>query len=936
MGYHSVRLDEEAQKYMSFITMWGRYTYLCLPQGLNVSGDGYNQHMSIITREFHKDSVRMVDDTCIHRDTIKGNFESTCGYLSTCNQAGVTFSWKKFQFCSKEVHYLGFRVTMNAVIPGDKLLGAICKFPRTVDIKGARSFFGMVEQVAFTFSKCEVMQPFKHLLKQGEKFTWDSSMETAFLAARAFIVDKVKEGVRMFNINRRTAVLTDWSSTGISMSIWQQVCRCLGIPILTCCSGQGWIIIFVASRFCTEAERRYSAIEGEALANCWSLTRGCYFLWCARDLWLGVDHKPLLGSYSPDKHASDITNLRLRNLITRTTSMGLFKVFHVPGVQNCVSDAGSRYPVETPKDNPRARMVMDWLTMSVNRSFREAAEDEEDFRQWFCNKSAEILTVGPMQAVSINRFKWEARKDPSYMGLVTTVAERVEQWPEYLTLYKKYRKEIGADDGLAYYKGRVIVPPTLRSPIINLLHTAHQGLQGRIERAATMVWWPKINEDLERNKKSCDICNQVAPSNHKEPPKGTVYPEWPFQQVCVDYFDLGGSKYLVMVNRFTSYPLLWRIGPGTCGNQGLITMMLDMIQLFGVPEEITSDGGGEFIGVEFTQFLSRWIIRQRLSSAYKPHGNQRAEVAVKSMKRAIRGRTGQGGSLKTEEVTAALLEYRNTRDRDTGVSPSEALFRREMRGPLPAHRDVYMPDGNLLLTQEVRNKKLKKRYDICDRLWAEHTSDLQPLPEGTNVMIQNGGGNHPLRWGKSGRILKNLGNSQYQVVIDGTRNVSLRNRRHLRPLTASAKQDRDRPPQAYDADDAIFLGPRTSEDIPMRKPTPEEVSACRPCTRSQIPGPEAVRNTPQGQPREKTMDHVNHGAARDSYTSQGMRTEQERATDPGLGRAGSPDTVQTEQPATPVTKAVPDVTAEGVHKENTTAVRRSGRVRNQPDWYKPL
>ena len=251
-----------------------------------------------------------------------------------------------------------------------------------------------------------------------------------------------------------------------------------------------------------------------------------------------------------------------------------------------------------------------------------------------------------MQAVAISRVKREALKDQSYMGLVSTVSDHVEDWPDYLQLYKKYRKEIGTDDGLAYYKGRVIVPPTLRPAIIKLLHSAHQGLQGRIERASQMVWWPKINEDLERDKKSCEICNQVAPSNHKEPPKGTVYPEWPFQQVCADYFDLGGSKYLVIVDRFTSYPLLWKIGPGTCGTRGLITMMMDMMQLFGVPEEITSDGGGEFIGKEYTQFLSRWNIRQRLSSAYEPHGNRRAEVAVKSMKRAIRGRTGQGGSLE--------------------------------------------------------------------------------------------------------------------------------------------------------------------------------------------------------------------------------------------------------------------------------------------------
>ena len=113
---------------------------------------------------------------------------------------------------------------------------------------------------------------------------------------------------------------------------------------------------------------------------------------------------------------------------------------------------------------------MDWLTLSVNRTFREAAEDYEDFKPWFCDESAEILVIGPMQAVAIDRIKREALKDQSYMGLVTTVADHVEEWPEYLKLYKKYRKEIGADDGLAYYKGRVIVPPTLRSPIIRLLH----------------------------------------------------------------------------------------------------------------------------------------------------------------------------------------------------------------------------------------------------------------------------------------------------------------------------------------------------------------------------------------------------------------------------------------------------------------------------------
>ena len=48
------------------------------------------------------------------------------------------------------------------------------------------------------------------------------------------------------------------------------------------------------------------------------------------------------------------------------------------------------------------------------------------------------------------------------------------------------------------------------------------------------------------------------------------------------------------------------------------------------------------------------------SSAYYPQSNGRAEAAVKSAKRLLKMNTGPGGSLDTDKVTAALLQYLNT------------------------------------------------------------------------------------------------------------------------------------------------------------------------------------------------------------------------------------------------------------------------------------
>ena len=56
---------------------------------------------------------------------------------------------------------------------------------------------------------------------------------------------------------------------------------------------------------------------------------------------------------------------------------------------------------------------------------------------------------------------------------------------------------------------------------------------------------------------------------------------------------------------------------------------------FGVPEEISTDGGPEFAAQEFKDFLVRWGVHHRMSSAYFAQSNGRAEVAVKTMKRLV-------------------------------------------------------------------------------------------------------------------------------------------------------------------------------------------------------------------------------------------------------------------------------------------------------------
>ena len=204
-------------------------------------------------------------------------------------------------------------------------------------------------------------------------------------------------------------------------------------------------------------------------------------------------------------------------------------------------------------------------------------------------------------------------------------------------------------------------------------------------RALAAVFWPGITASIETARSSCRTCHRNAPSQAKLPPVEPKLPEAPFQKICGDFFKLGGYYYLVVVDRLSGWPEVVKIKPGTTssGAKGLCQALRRIFATFGVPEELSSDGGPEFVALESKDFYRRWRIEHRLSSAYFPQSNGRAELAVKSVKRLLEDNVGLNGDLNTDKVVCALLQYRNTPDRDCQLSPAQILFGRTLRDGLP-------------------------------------------------------------------------------------------------------------------------------------------------------------------------------------------------------------------------------------------------------------
>ena len=63
---------------------------------------------------------------------------------------------------------------------------------------------------------------------------------------------------------------------------------------------------------------------------------------------------------------------------------------------------------------------------------------------------------------------------------------------------------------------------------------------------------------------------------------------------------------------------------------------------------------------------------------------------------------------------------------------------------------------------------------------------LKPLVVGENVSIQNQTGNKPKRWSNTGKVVEVLPHRQYRVMINGSKRLTLRNRKFLRRISPTS------------------------------------------------------------------------------------------------------------------------------------------------------
>ena len=128
---------------------------------------------------------------------------------------------------------------------------------------------------------------------------------------------------------------------------------------------------------------------------------------------------------------------------------------------------------------------------------------------------------------------------------------------------------------------------------------------------------------------------------------------------------------------------------------------------------------------------------------------------------------------------------RNTPNQSSRLSPAEMLYGHKIRDHLPNKFRKLRKDWRAV-------KRMQEMKHVC--LPHENTRQertLKPLAAGDAVSVQNQKGNKPNKWHNTGKVVEALPNRKYKIILDGSRNVTNRNRKFIRPILERCRNKPD-------------------------------------------------------------------------------------------------------------------------------------------------
>lgn len=183
---------------------------------------------------------------------------------------------------------------------------------------------------------------------------------------------------------------------------------------------------------------------------------------------------------------------------------------------------------------------------------------------------------------------------------------------------------------------RIVMPETLRNTTLKIAHECHPGIVLMKRRLRTKVWWPGIDRNSEDVCRKCHPCQVVSQLSPPEPIKSTDLPKGPWQQFGADLLGpLPSGDYLFVVVDYYSRYVEVDIMKKTTSDR-IVKSLHRMFATHGLPLQIVTDNGPQFISNEFKDFMEQEDIEHSRVTPLWPQANGEVERQNRSILKRLK------------------------------------------------------------------------------------------------------------------------------------------------------------------------------------------------------------------------------------------------------------------------------------------------------------
>ncbi|KAK3878764.1 hypothetical protein Pcinc_016575 [Petrolisthes cinctipes] len=332
--------------------------------------------------------------------------------------------------------------------------------------------------------------------------------------------------------------------------------------------------------------------------------------------------------------------------------------------------------------------------------------DDPSLTNLFSDTSSEQLAL---ECVDVDRFKDLQGSDPGIQELRSLAVENMGEekgsclYEKDGVLYRRWRPpHTSVDEGLRDVH-QLVVPSVCRQELIRLAHdipfAAHLGVRKTLERLRAEFYWPAMRADVYQHVRSCHTCQVVGRPNQK-PSKSPLIPipaiGPPFSKLIIDIVGplpttFTGFQYLLTIlDTCTRYPEA--IPLRTMNAKAVVKALLGFCTKFGLPNEIQSDRGSNFLSNLFQQTLEEFGVKHVRSSAYHPESQGALERYHQTLKNMMRKYCLEHTKDWDKGVPFLLFATREVPQESLGFSPNELVFAHHVRGPLSIVKEALSSD----------------------------------------------------------------------------------------------------------------------------------------------------------------------------------------------------------------------------------------------------